>query len=143
MATKPQRPSRRMKPIADPETIDAIIQRREDDDEPLTRLRIEIGKALSPAGLVSELVQLHNVLNTQGPTDEWDDARRWLFSYVDMYKSQLAMEDKAPEDASRMPFIEASEPFSDTDRRSVAEAQSLKKQIGMQVRGLRARNIWW
>ena len=104
---------------------------------------IQIGKVLSPAGLVSELIQLHNVLNTQGPTDEWDAARGWLFNYVDMYKSQLAMEDKAPEDAFRTAFIEASEPFSDVDRRSVAEALSLKKQIGMQVRGLKARNIWW
>jgi len=64
-------------------------------------------------------------------------------SYVDMYKSQLAAEEIAPEHAFRMPFIEASQPFTDAERRSVSEALSLKKQIGMQKRALAASNIWW
>jgi hypothetical protein len=104
---------------------------------------ILVGKSLSPSGLVSDLVRLHNYLNTQGPTEEWDLVRQWLFNYVEMYKSQIAMEDDAPELAFRTPFIKASEPFTEAERRSVSEALSLKKQIGMQKRALAARNIWW
>ena len=52
------------------------------------------------------------------------------------------MEDDAPEVAFRTPFIAASDPFTASERRAIAEAQSLKKQIDMQVKALRARNIW-
>ena len=131
-----------MKAMADPETIAAIIKGRSDKVQP-RRMPILVGKSLSPSELVSELVELHNYLNTQGPTEEWDLVRQWLFNYVDMYKSQMAMEDDAPELAFRTPYITASEPFTNDERRSVAEALSLKKQVGMQKRALAARNIWW
>jgi hypothetical protein len=142
MARKAQKRSRRMKAIADPDTIAKIIERRGNGGPP-QRLRLRIGKALSPARLVSALVQLHNIVNTEGPTTEWDDVRRWLFNYVDMYKSQLAMEDKTPEIAFRTAYIKTREPFAVDERRYVAEALSSKKQIGMQVRALKARRIWW
>jgi hypothetical protein len=131
-----------MKAMADPETIAAIIEGRSDKVQP-RRMPILVGKSLSPSELVSELVELHNYLNTQGPTEEWDLVRQWLFNYVDMYKSQIAMEDDAPELAFRTPFIKASEQFTEVERCSIAEAQSVKKQVSMQKRALAARNIWW
>src|SRR5687768_17513595 len=70
-------PGKRLKAIADPDTIEAIIERRQDGGPP--RMKLSLGKELTPAALVSALVDLHNYLNTRGPTDEWDDARKWLF----------------------------------------------------------------
>jgi hypothetical protein len=132
---------KRLKAIADPDTISAIIEQRRNGGPP--RMTLRLGKTLTTAELVSALVDLHNYLNTRGPTDEWDAFRRWLFNYVDMYKAHLKMEDQAPEIAFRTPFIKAREPFSENERRSVAEAAAFKKQISMQVQALKARNVWW
>ena len=95
--------------------------------------------------LVSALVQFHKYLNTKGPTDEWDLLRSWLFDYVDMYKLQLAIEDKSPKLAMtlRTDYIKARVPFAENERRSVGEAVALKKQIRMQVKPLKAKDIWW
>ena len=144
MAKRTQKPLKpRIKPMADPDAIRAIIEKRGGRNGPPPRMGLRIGAALSPAGLVAALIELHNYLNTIGPTDECSTVRRWLFNYVGMYRAQLAMEDDSPKLAFRTPFIEASDPFTEGERRSVAEALALKKQIDMQVRALRARNIWW
>jgi hypothetical protein len=132
---------KRMKAITDPDTIAAIIERRRDGGPP--RLKLSMKNGLTPAALVADLVVLHNYLNTRGPTDEWDDFRRWLFNYVDMYKGHLKMEDDMPEIAFRTCYIKAREPFSQSERRYVAEAAELKKQIAKQVRDLKANNVWW
>lgn len=128
--------------MANPETIATWIEARE-GNEPCWPEEIKVGAPLKPDQLVSALVKLHNHLNTWGPSEEWDTVRQWLFQYLAMYVRQISMEDKSPEVAFRTPFIKASEPFSDAERRSIAEAQALKKQIEMQKKGLAARNIWW
>lgn len=127
--------------MADPETIVSIIRKRGVTGRP-PRMRARIGEALSPSELVWELIEHHNYLNTKGPTDQLSELRKWLFSYVDMYVSYLKAEDAAPEYALAMPFIKAKRPITQRNRKSIAEALALKKQINMQVRALRARNIW-
>lgn len=128
--------------MANPETIAAWIEAREGNEQCWPD-DIEVGTPLRPDQLVTALVKLHNHLNTLGPSEEWDTVRQWLFQYLAMYVRQISMEDKSREVAFRTPFIQASEPFTDAERRSIAEAQALKKQIEMQKKGLKASNVWW
>ena len=96
-------------------------------------------RILTPVGLVRAISRLQRELHKHGPNDDWDDERKFLFLYVDLYKSLAKVEDVAPEYAFRIEMINASDPLSEKERGSIAKAGEIKKAIAREIRDLKNR----
>ena len=96
-------------------------------------------RILTPVGLLRAITRLQRDLDKHGPNDDWNDERKFLFLYVDLYKSLAKVEDVAPEYALRIGMINASNPLSERERGSIAKAGEIKKAIAREIRDLKKR----
>jgi hypothetical protein len=142
MATSKLNTRRSIAAVTEPEAIKEIVRKRRETGRP-PRMATNVGAMLTPIKLANALIEAHNYLNTYGPTDEWDAARKWLFQYVDLYNSFVAVQEISPELLRATPFVAARMPFSKQNLQHLSKAMALKKQLALQVKGLKVRNVWW